>query len=259
MASSARPSSATSSVPVGRVRTVQIAGGHPARGLGHAAERARQHLRRRRWRRRARRRARARARPRDVAEPADRGGDLVERDGQAGGAARAAGQRQRDGRVHAAARGRWRCSGVDDCAPPASAAATSGRSRWFSTVARPASGDLRVAEDGAVGVDEGDAPAARAGRARRPARPSGRDRDRVCAAGRVLDQREPHEEIVADPIEQVRLDGRAEVQLLGQQRDGDEAERDREQLAADVQLHGSSSSSSPPSPRRPRPRGRAPG
>ena len=201
----------------------------------------------RRWSERAPRRARRPAPPRRCRRSRPtRGRDLVERDGQPGRPARAAGQRAAaPPRRCRRCRARWRCSGSPTARLPASAAATSGRSRWFSTRSRPASGTSRVAEHHAVGVDEGDPRAWRAARARRPGRPSrGRGRDRT-APGRVgSTSASRDEEIVADPIEQVRLHRRAQVELARQQRDGDQPERDREQLAADVELHGSASSSS---------------
>ena len=78
--------------------------------------------------------------------------------------------------------------------------------------------------------------------------PARRDRRSGALRGVALDQRQAHEQIAADAIEEVRLDRRPQVQLARQQRQDDEPERDREQLAADAQLHGSSSSSPPPPP-----------
>ena len=49
----------------------------------------------------------------------------------------------------------------------------------------------------------------------------------------------------ADLFEQVLLDSRAQIKLGGQHRNADQRERDREQLPADVELHGSSSGDSP--------------
>ena len=51
---------------------------------------------------------------------------------------------------------------------------------------------------------------------------------------RLLQQRQPHEEVAPDPIEQVLLDGGTKIQLLRQQGDDDQAEGRREQLAADA-------------------------
>ena len=144
---------------------------------------------------------------------------------------------------------------VDGPAPPASAAATSGRSRWFSSCGQPFQRDLRIAEDHAVGADEGDAPVAPAGRARRPARPNGRGRDRSAPGP-------PARPATPGRTESSRIRSSRFASTVGrrydlarQHRNADEAQRDREQLAADVELHGSSSGR-----RRPRwpPRDRAP-
>ena len=68
----------------------EIAGGHPLGRLGHAAERAREHLRGRAGEHDRHDERQAQRRPQDVAQLADGGVDLVERDGQAGRAAAAA-------------------------------------------------------------------------------------------------------------------------------------------------------------------------
>jgi hypothetical protein len=59
--------------------------------------------------------------------------------------------------------------------------------------------------------------------------------------GVARDERHAREQIGADALQQVRLDRGTQVDLARQQRQDDQPEGSREQLAADPQPHGSSS------------------
>jgi hypothetical protein len=102
-----------------------------------------------------------------------------------------------------------------------------------------------VAEHDAIGPDEGHARAprtAQAVRERRPLIPAGVRGARVDLArfliDGLLDQVEARDQILPDAVDQVGLDAVAQVDLTSQDREDNQAQRDREELGADADPHG---------------------
>jgi hypothetical protein len=172
-----------------------------------------------------------------VADGVDRRCDFIDRNREPRHAAGTARQRHRDGGVHQTL--------LDRRAEPhrrhRAARERGGHLRAIAVVLDAleiAQRDLRIADHDAGRVDEGDA-AVRARRKVVGQRIPGGAIEIGARGGGPCDQCQPHEQIGPDAIEQVRLDGGAQVELAGQQRNHDQTERDREQLAADARSHGS--------------------
>jgi hypothetical protein len=162
--------------------------------------------------------------------------DVGQRHGEARGATRAVGKGEGHGGVHEAlvhrrapARRRARAAreGLGDL----------GASDVVLEVREAGERDLGVAEHAPVGRDERHAPA----RARPEAVGQRVPRRRAHVGHgrrRVLDEGEADEQVGADAVGEVGLDGGPQVRVGGDHGHDDQAQRDGEQLRADVQLHG---------------------